>query len=331
MRRRDALLTLLTLGSAILVLPAAPSAFAQPSQKVFRLAILELMGQEAARPLDTAFEKGLRDLGYIEGKNLVIERHFADGRADRLPALAAQIVRNRPDIIFAPMTPNAHAAKAATGSIPIVIALASDPVASGFAASLARPGGNITGTSNIQTDIDPKRIQILKEVIPMVSRVALVHAGDRLAQIQTAAAQQAGTSLGIEIIPVEARQAQDYKKGFTVAKARGVDAIVFTANAQNGGNGRLTIDLAAEYRLPAIYAEPTFADGGGLITYGASSFLLYYRAATFVDKILKGESPATLPIEQPTTFELVLNLKTAKALGIKFPQSILLRADRVIE
>ncbi|MBI2753548.1 MAG: ABC transporter substrate-binding protein [Betaproteobacteria bacterium] len=331
MSRRCKLFALLLRSIAISMLCAIPPASAQTSQKIHRLAILELWSEEFGRNTSAAFERGLKDLGYIEGKNLAVERRFADGRAERLPALATELVRTRPDVIFAPLTPAAHAAKTATDSIPIVIALASDPVASGFAASLARPGGNVTGTSNIQTDVDPKRLQILKEAFPKVARVALVHAGDRLAQIQLASAQRAGTALGIEIVSMEARQPDDYRRGFTAAKAHRIDAILVAANGQNGANHLLIFGLAAEQRLAAIYPEAWYAENGGLMSYGTQSTPLYYRAATFVDKIFKGARPGELPIEQPTTFDLVVNLKVAKAAGLTIPRLILTRADRVIE
>ena len=322
---------LLALGAATLVSPVVPDASAQTAQKVHRLAIFEVGTVESSRLSTAAFEKGLKDLGYVEGQNLVVDRRFADGQADRLPALAAELVRNRPDVIFAPTTPTAHAAKAASSQIPIVIAVASDPVASGFAASLGRPGSNVTGTSNIQTDVDPKRLQILKEALPRTKRIALLHAGDRLAQIQIAAAQKAGKSLGIEIVSMEAQKPEDFKKGFAAAKARGVDAMFIVANSQNSDNKSLIVNLAAEYRLPAIYPNFSSVLIGGMMSYGTDGALLYYRAAAFVDKILKGARPADLPIEQPTKFELFINLKTAKVLGITFPQSLLVRADQVIE
>lgn len=331
MSRRRKLFATLLRGIAISMLCAIPSVSAQTSQKIHRLAILELGSEESVRHMSTAFQRGLRDLGYVEGKDLLVERRFADGHAERLPALATELVRTRPDVIFAATTPAAHAAKTASDSIPIVIALASDPVASGFAASLARPGGNVTGTSNIQTDVDPKRLQILKEAFPKVARVALLHAGDRLAQIQLASAQRAGAALGIEIVSMEARQAGDYRKGFAAARSFGIDAILVAANGQNRANRLLIFELAAEQRLPAAYPEGAYAEGGGLMSYGTQYIPLYYRAATFVDKIFKGARPGELPIEQPTTFDLVINLKAAKAAGLTIPRSILTRADRVIE
>jgi len=319
------------LAASLLAALQVRPALSQTPQRMHRVAILQLATAENQRKNEAAFEQGLRELGYIEGRNLLIERRYADGRGDRLPALAAELARTRPDVIFAPTTPAAHAAKDASATIPIVIAIASDPVGSGFAASLARPGGNVTGTSNIQTEVDARRVQMLKEMFPKIARVALVHAGDKLAQLQIAAVRQGGKSLGVEIVSIEAQRPDEYKSGIAAAKSRGVGAILVVSNAQNGQYRQLIIDLAAEHKLPALYPNTEWIDYGGLMSYGAASPLLYYRAAPYIDKILKGAKPGDLPIEQPTRFELEINLKTAKALGITIPQSILVRADKVIE
>jgi putative ABC transport system substrate-binding protein len=317
--------------AAILAALSMRTAIPQATQKIHRLAILELGSADSNRARSESFEQGLKKLGYVEGQNIVIERRYADGQADRLPELAAELVRSKPDVIFAPTTPAALAAKGKSGSIPIVIAVASEPVGSGFAESLARPGGNVTGTSNIQTEIDAKRLQILKEVSPKIARVALVHAGDRLSQFQVTAVQRGGRSLGIEIIAIEARHAENFKSGFAAAKPRGVGAVLVASNAQNFLHKQLIIDLAAEHKLPAICPNTGWIEYGCLMSYGTSSEALYYRAAAYVGKIFKGAKPAELPIEQPTKFELEINLKTAKALGLKIPRSIILRADKVIE
>ncbi len=319
------------IAAAILAaLPMRP-AISQATQNIHRLAILELGSADSNRARTERFEQGLRELGYVEGKNIIIERRYATGQADRLPELAAELVRSKPDVIFAPTTPAALAAKEVSASIPIVIAVASEPIGSGFAESLARPGGNVTGTSNIQTEIDTKRVQMLREVLPKIARVALVHAGDRLSQLQVAAVQRGGRSLSIEITMIEARQAEDYRNGFVVAKGYGVGAILVASSAQNLLNKQLIIDLAAEHKLPAICPNTGWTEYGCLMSSGTASEALYYRAAAYVDKIFKGAKPAELPIEQPTKFELEINLKTAKALGLKIPQSIILRADKVIE
>jgi putative ABC transport system substrate-binding protein len=319
------------LAAALVATLLTRPANSQTPQKMHRLAILQLATAESQRKNEAAFEQGLKDLGHVEGKNITIERRYADGRGDRLPALAAELVRTKPDVIFAPTTPTAQAAKDASASIPIVIAMASDPVGSGFAASLARPGGNVTGTSNIQTEVDARRVQMLKEMFPKLTRAALIHAGDQLAQLQLAAARQGGRSMGVEIASIEAQRPNDYRSGIAAAKSRGVSAILVVSNAQNGLHRQLIIDLAAEHKLPAIYPNTEWIEYGGLMSYGAATIPLYYRAAPYVDKILKGAKPGDLPIEQPTRFELEINLKTARELGITIPRSILVRADRVIE
>ena len=310
---------------------APRAAFAQ--QKVYRLAILQLGNAESVRVREAALGQGLKELGYVEGVNLAVDRRYADGRAERLAALAAELVKSRPDVICAPTTPAAHAVKeaAASSPVPIVIISASDPVGSGFAASLARPGGNITGTTNMQTDLDAKRVQILKELVPTLKRVGLVQAGDRLAQIQIAAAQVAGRVLGIDMVALTAQQPDEYQREFAAAKSRGIGAIVVVSNGQNTQHEKLIIDLAAQHRLPAIYPETGRPERGGLISYGTDTNMLYKRAAFYVDKLFKGAKAAELPIEQPTQFEIAVNLKTAKALGIKVPQSILIQTTKVIE
>jgi len=189
----------------------------------------------------------------------------------------------------------------------------------------------VTGTSNIQTEVDARRVQMLKEMFPRITRVVLVHAGDKLAQLQIAAVRQGGRSLGVEIAAIEAQRPDDYKSGIAAAKSRGVGAILVVSNAQNTLYKQLIIDLAAEHKLPAIYPNTEWIEYGGLMSYGAATPPLYYRAATYVDKVLKGAKPGDLPIEQPTRFELEINLKTARVLGITIPPSILVRADRVIE
>ena len=312
---------------------APRAAFAQ--QKVYRLAILQLGNAESVREREAAMGQGLRELGYTEGVNLSIDRRYADGHAERLAALAAELIKSRPDVICAPVTPAAHAVKeaaqAAASPIPIVIVSASDPVGSGFAVSLARPGGNITGTTNMQTDLDAKRVQILKEMVPALKRVGVVQAGDRLAQIQIAAAQVAGRVLGIDMVALTAQQPDEYRREFAAAKSRGIGAIVIVSNGQNTQHEKLLIDLAAQHRLPAIYPQNGNPERGGLITYGADPAALYKRAAFHVDKLFKGANAAELPIEQPTQFELAVNLKTAKSLGLKVPQAILIQATKVIE
>ena len=312
----------------------APCAsFAQ--QKIYRLAILQLVSAESVRVREDVLWQGLKELGYTEGVNLAIERRYADGQAARLPGLAAELVKSRPDVICAPTTPAAQAVKeaahAAGSQVPIVITQASDPVGSGFAVSLARPGGNITGTTNMQSDIDAKRVQMLKELIPSLKRVGVVQAGDKLAQIQLAATQVAGHVLGIEIVAIVAQQPDDYRREFATAKSRGIGAFMTAANSQNQQNEKLMVDLAAQFLLPVIYPDTGRPERGGLISYGTDSAKLYKRTAFYIDKLFKGAKADDLPIERPTQFELAINLKTAKALGLKVPQTILIQATKVIE
>ena len=320
----------LALGASTL---APRASFAQ--QKVYRLAVLHLGNVESNRVREAAMWQGLKELGYTEGVNLSIDRRYADGHAERLAALAAEMVKSRPDVICTPSTAATHAAKeaaqAAASPIPIVIVSASDPVGSGFAVSLARPGGNITGTTNMQTDLDAKRVQILKELVPTLKRVGLVQAGDRLAQIQIAATQVAGRVLRIDIVAMTAQQPDEYRREFVAAKSRGIGAIVIVANGQNTQHEKLIIDLAAQHRLPAFYPQTGMPERGGLISYGTDTNTLYKRAASYIDRLFKGAKAADLPIEQPTIFEMAVNLKTAKALGIKVPQTILIQAVKVIE
>ena len=320
----------IALGAATL---APRASFAQ--QKVYRLALLQLSNAESVRERENALWLGLKQLGYVEGVNLAVDRRYADGHAERLAPLAAELVKSRPDVICAPTTPAAHAVKeaaaAASSPVPIVIISASDPVGSGFAASLARPGGNITGTTSMQTDLDAKRVQMLKEMVPALKRVGLVQAGDRLAQIQIAATQVAGRVLGIDIVAITAQHPDEYRREYAAAKGRGIGAVMIVFNAQNGQNEKLLIDLAAQHRLPASYPDTGRPERGGLISYGTDASALYKRAAFHIDKLFKGAKAAELPIEQPTQFEIAVNLKTAKALGIKVPQSILIQATKVIE
>ena len=317
--------------AAFLAASPIQSAMSQSMARIHRLAVLQLASADAVRRSEGPFYRALKDLGYIEGKNIVIERRYANGRADRLPALATELVRTKPEVIFAPTTPAAHAAKKAGGSIPIVIALASDPVGAGFAKSLARPGGNVTGTSNIQTQVHAKSMQMLVEMFPEVTRIGLLNAGDRLARLQLAAMGKSAAALGVKVISLEAKRPDEYRNALAAAQGRGINAMVVVSNAQNGQNRRLIIDLAAQHGLHAIYPSSRWTDDGGLISYGVLSGPLYYRAASYVDKIFRGAMPAELPIEQAARFELVVNRKTARAFGIEIPRSLLVRADRLIE
>jgi ABC-type uncharacterized transport system substrate-binding protein len=305
---------------------------AQAPAKVPRIGLLSPFSPSDAAPFHRAFQLGLRDLGWVEGKNISIEYRYAEGKSNRIPDLAADLVRLKVDIIVTTITLDALAAQKATRAIPIVMAAAGEPVASGLVESLARPGGNVTGLSQMTVELGGKRLELLKEIIPKLSRVAVLW--EPRTEISTLAWQKIqlpARQLGIELYSLEILSANDFDKAFEAAiRARaGALAImpgpVFTANLKQIANH------AAKSHLPSIYNVGDFADAGGLLTYGPDRADLFRRAATYVDKILKGAKPSDLPVEQPTKFELVVNLKTAKALGITIPQSVRFRADRVIE
>jgi putative ABC transport system substrate-binding protein len=310
---------------------AAPlAARAQQVGKVYRIGMLEAIpaAQNAAN-LD-ALRKGLRDLGYVEGRNLVIEYRSADGRAERFPALAAELVRLKVDLIVTRGTPAARAAKNATGTIPVVMATMGDPHA--IVASFAHPGGNITGVTTFSTELTAKRIELLKELVPSLSRVALLHnMGNPAAPPEWEETRAAAHSLGLQAELLDVRSQGDLGRAFDLAVRQHVDALLIGADGLTQMHQQTIVDLVARNRLPAAYPAREFVEAGGLIAYAVNYPDLYFRFATFVDKIFKGAKPAELPVEQPTKFELVINLKTAKALGLTIPQSLLLRADEVIQ
>ena len=309
---------------------AAPlAARAQQVGKVYRIGILETIPalQNAAK-LD-ALRKGLRDLGYVEGRNLIIEYRSADGRAERFPDLASELVRLKVHLIVTRGTPAAKAAKNATGTIPVVMATMA-PLA--LVASLAHPGGNITGVTTFSTELTGKRIELLKELVPSLSRVALLHnMGNPVAPPEWEETKTAARSLGLQAELLDVRSQDDLGRAFELAVRQHVDALLIGADGLTQMHQQTIVDLVARNRLPAVYPAREFVEAGGLIAYAVNYPDLYFRFASFVDKIFKGAKPAELPVEQPTKFELVINLKTAKALGLTIPQSVLLRADEVIQ
>ena len=329
MDRRSTVLALLALG-------AAPfTAEAQQATKVARIGYLA--NNPATSPyLRETFLQGLRDLGYVEGRNLVIEYREAEGKADRLPALAAELVALKVDVILAAgSTLTARVAKEATTTIPIVFAAVGDPVGSGLVTSLARPGGNVTGLSSFGAELVGKRLELLKQAVPGVDRVAVLWfpgaLGERTDKDMLREAEAAARALGVRLQVVEARGPADFDRAFSdMTRARAGALTVLPANMFLREHRRL-VDLAAKNRLPAVYTSREFVDAGGLMSYGANQPDLFRRAATYVDKILKGAKPGDLPVEQPTKFELIINLKTAKDLGLTIPQSVLARADEVIQ
>jgi putative ABC transport system substrate-binding protein len=313
-----------------LIVTAAPlAADAQPTGKVYRIGMLEAIpAARNAANLD-ALRKGLRDLGYVEGRNLVIEYRSADGRAERFPDLAAELVRLQVDLIVTRGTPATRAAKNATESIPVVMATMGNPHP--IVASFARPGGNITGVTTFSTELTGKRIELLKELAPSLSRVALLHnMGNPAVPPEWEETKAAARSLGLQAELLDVRSQADLDRAFELAIRKRVDALLVGADGLTQLHQQTIVDWVARNRLPAAYPTREFVEAGGLLAYAVSYPDLYFRFARFVDKIFKGAKPGDLPIEQPTKFELVINLKAAKGLGLTIPQSILVRADEVI-
>ena len=313
---------------------AAPLAgLAQQIGKMYRIAHLSGSGQVASKAFINAFREGMAAIGYREGENIVLDERYAEGDVQRLPSLALELINSKPDVLLVSTTPGNLAAKAATSTIPIVMVLVADPVGAGVVTSLAKPGGNITGITNIVAELAGKRLEIIKEIIPGLSRVAvLVNPDSQNAPLQMRSAEDTARALGIELGPVIAvRSADDLEKAFeSAARAhsraaiRMIDPLVFMLRKE-------TAALAAKYRLPMIYPSSEDVEAGGLVAYGTNVPEQYRLAATFVNKILHGAKPSDIPVEQPIKFDLVINMKTAKALGLTIPQSLLLRADKLIQ
>jgi putative ABC transport system substrate-binding protein len=325
-RRRD-FITLL--GSAA-AWPLA--ARAQQAGKVWRIGVLETVSAALNASNFDAFRRGLRELGYVEGRNYVIEYRSADGRAERFANFAAELVRLPVDVIVTRGTPAALAAKDATTKIPVVMAAIGEPLGVGVVASLARPGGNITGFSAFVTELSGKRVELLKETFPGISRAGFLNnMSNPVIPPQWDLTKNAARSLGIHAELLDVRARDDVVRAFETATRLDLGALLVGVDAVTQANGPLIIDHAARTRIPAVYASREFVDAGGLMTYSVSYPDLYYRAAGLVDKIFKGARPGDLPVEQPTKLELVVNLKTAKALGLEIPPTLLARADEVIE
>jgi putative ABC transport system substrate-binding protein len=329
MNRRDsiaALAALAALGAAL------PLARAQQPAKVARIGLLSPFSPSQSAPWHQAFRLGLRDLGWVEGKNISIEYRYAEGRNDRLPELAADLVRIKVDVIVASVNADALVAQKATRAIPIVMVSAGDPVATGLVESLARPGGNVTGLSQMTVEMVGKRLELLKEMVPKLSRVAVLwNPQGAAATLNWKEIQLPARQMGVQLHSLEVRSPDDFDKALEDATQVRAGALFIIADPVVVTNLKRIADLAVKSRLPSIFQLSGFADAGGLAAYGPDLADMFRRAATYVDKILNGAKPADLPIEQPTKFELVINLKTAKALRIEIPQSVRLRADRVIE
>lgn len=313
----------------ILGLSLAPLAVeAQPAGKVYRIGILSPVTAASSAPFVEAFQQGLRDLGYVEGQNIVIESRWAESRPERLGEFAADLVRVEVDVIVTAGTPAIRAARQATTRIPIVMAVSGDPVGAGLVLSLARPGGNVTGLSSLAAGIVGKQLELLKQATPKTSRVAVLSNPNNAAHAaELREAEAAGRTLGVQVQRVEARGPNEFDNAFSALAREQAQALVVLADVNFPPK---IADLVTARRLPAVYPSEEYTKTGGLIAYGASRRELYRRAAYFVDRILKGSKPSDLPVEQPTKFELVFNLKTAKALGLTIPQTLLLRADQII-
>jgi putative tryptophan/tyrosine transport system substrate-binding protein len=320
---------------ALLLAIAAPGppSDAQQATRIPKIGFLTATNQVTLAPNIAAFRQGLREVGYVEGKTILVEVRFAEAAVERLPELARQLVALKPDLIVATNDVVIASVRRETQTIPIVMAFSSDPAGAGFVASLARPGGNVTGLSTLSPEISGKRLELLREVIPGLSRVALLWNPDSRGNLlDYKETEVVARSLHVELQSVELFRIDDLDRAFSaVTKGRAQALIVPAGNPITVTRQAQVASFAQRSRLPSIYGARDAVDAGGLMSYGPSVADLFRRAATYVDRILKGAKPADLPVEQPTKFELVINLKTAKALGLTIPQSILLRADQVIE
>jgi len=315
---------------AVGVLAHARTANAQSARRLPRVGFLNAASYAASTTRLEAFGKALREFGYTEGQNIAIDFRFADGKLERLPALAAELLRLKVDVIVAGGLPAARAAKQVTTTIPIVLQ-GGDPVATGLVASLARPGGNVTGLSDA-ADVTTKRLQILTEVVPGLTRVALMlNTANATKSLVVRRADEMGRSLGVTVRPVDVKRPDDFERAFAAIARDRAGALLVPGDALFASHRKRLVQLAAKRRLPAMYATAEYAEVGGLMSYGTHLPDLYRRVVYFVDRILKGARPADLPIEQPTKYELVINLGTARALGVTLPQSVVLRADHVIQ
>ena len=323
MNRRNTMLALIAFGAAPI------SAIAQPSGKVSRIAVLGVTSAVDYTLQVEAMRQGFRDLGYVEGRNILIEYRWAEGQLDRLPALAAELIRLQPDVIVTSGA-GTRVLKQATTAIPVVMAFSSDAVASGLVVGLSQPGGNITGSTSFGPEIAAKRLEMLKAAMPHLARVAiLLNPNSGVAPGTLEAVKSTATALNVELIEVAARSPDDFDDAFTHALNRRADGLIVIDDSMFVANMRRLGKLSAAKRLAGA-GSSEYAEGGGLLVYGVDYPELWRRAPLFVDKILKGSNPATIPVERASKFALIVNLKTANALGLTIPQSLLLRADEVI-
>jgi len=328
MNRRESIIAFVALGAVA----GSIASFAQQQGKVWRVGFLSLYSASEIVQNTAAFLKALRELGYIEGRNLVVEWRFAEGSFERLPDLAADLVQLKVDVIVAVASAAISAAKNATSTIPIVMATTGDPVGSGFVKSLARPGGNITGLSNLGGDTGAKLLDLLLTAVPKVSRVGVLVTPTSTTYRAISESIQAGAqNTNVNVLIAEARTPQEIETAFAMMAGESAGSVIVGAAPLFALHRAQIAQLAIKYKMPSIFGNRAYVEAGGLMSYGYKLTENYLRAASYVDKILKGAKPGDLPVEQPTTLELVINLKTARALGLTIPQSILLRADEVIQ
>jgi ABC-type uncharacterized transport system substrate-binding protein len=318
---------------ALFLLATVTFAEAQQPKKVRRIGYLSARSSSSESTRIEAFHQVLRELGYVEGKNIIIEYRFAEGKFDRLPDLATELVHLNVEVIVAGGVPPTRAAKQVTTTIPIVMAGGGDPVSTGLVTSFARPGGNITGSSDLTVDSITKRLELLKEVVPKASRIAvLLNPANPTNPLQLKETQAAAPALGVTIVPLEIRGAEDFDQAFATMKKKRADALLVFSDPMFGFYPKQIANLAVKSRLPAIYGNRFYVEADGLMSYGSTNPDDHYRrAAVYVDKILKGATPAELPVERPMKLGLVINLKAARQIGLTIPQSVLYRADKVIK
>ncbi len=311
---------------------AAPfAAEAQQTARVPRIGVLYYGVPSASADLQ-ALLYGLRELGWVDGRNVTVDIRYAEGRTERFPELAADVLRQKSDVIVATSTPGSVAAKNATSTIPIVILAASDPVGAGLVPSLARPGGNITGLSLLAPELSAKRVDLLKQTLPQLARLGVLwNIQNEGMQLRFREVSSAAPPLGIHVLSFGVRNPAEFDEAFAAMRREHPHALLVMADPVTMGQRKRTVEFAETHRIPAIYETREFADAGGLMSYGINLAEHFRRGAVYVDKILKGAKPADLPVEQPTKFELIINLKTAKALGLTIPPALLLRADEVIK
>jgi putative ABC transport system substrate-binding protein len=325
---REIIVCLLT----TVLLSIAPLVEAQQPTKIPRIGYLSAASPSTNPARRETFRQGLRELGYVEGKNIVIEWRSAEGKLDRLPALAAELVRLKVDVIVTSASRETRAVKEATNTIPIVMTNEGDPVGTGFVASLSRPGGNITGLSTFAPELSGKRLELLKEIVPKLSRLAVVGSSTSPGNAHTLReVELAAGAFGVKLQYLDVLSPKDIETAFRAAGKERADAVLLLSSSVLTSQRTQVIELAVKNQLPASYPRPEFVEAGGLMAYGVNGNDLARRAATYVDKILKGRKPSDLPVEQPIKFELIINLKAAKQIGLTIPPSVLARADKVIK